>query len=309
MKTLRMIGMALFTVLMCVNFASCSNDDNDINIEKQQLNEYGLPVKIANNVIYYKTSNGQPLSFGIKEAKIKVKSNTYLNGYGTIEFNSDLTTLEGCKIGDETVTIISFPASLNEIDNFLFKSSMNSLQTILVDENNACYSSYDGCLYDKKQSTLIYCPQNKTSISFPATIVTIGHSSCERTALTEVNIPDNVTVIEGHAFEDCKNLANITFPKNLIKIGVQAFCFCESLQSITLPEKVNSIGFIAFEMCSSLSKIYCKATTPPTLDDQNIPRYPFPYGVSIYVPSDSYDEYKSAKIWDKYKNFLVPYKF
>ena len=28
MKTLRLVGMALFAVLMCVNFASCSSDDD-----------------------------------------------------------------------------------------------------------------------------------------------------------------------------------------------------------------------------------------------------------------------------------------
>ena len=32
MKTFRMIGMALFAILMCVNFASCGNDDE--NTEK-----------------------------------------------------------------------------------------------------------------------------------------------------------------------------------------------------------------------------------------------------------------------------------
>ena len=30
MKTFRMIGMALFAILMCVNFASCGNDDGEI---------------------------------------------------------------------------------------------------------------------------------------------------------------------------------------------------------------------------------------------------------------------------------------
>ncbi|MBR2492453.1 MAG: hypothetical protein IKB64_03150 [Paludibacteraceae bacterium] len=30
MKTLRLVGMALFAILMCVNFASCSNEENDI---------------------------------------------------------------------------------------------------------------------------------------------------------------------------------------------------------------------------------------------------------------------------------------
>ena len=32
MKTLRMIGMALVVVLMCVNFASCNDDDDAIEL-------------------------------------------------------------------------------------------------------------------------------------------------------------------------------------------------------------------------------------------------------------------------------------
>ncbi|MBO5250379.1 MAG: DUF4595 domain-containing protein [Bacteroidaceae bacterium] len=36
MKTFRMIGMALFAVLMCVNFASCSSDDDDDSTEEKE---------------------------------------------------------------------------------------------------------------------------------------------------------------------------------------------------------------------------------------------------------------------------------
>ena len=36
MKTLRFIGMALFAVLMCVNFTSCSNDQNTPTTEEQE---------------------------------------------------------------------------------------------------------------------------------------------------------------------------------------------------------------------------------------------------------------------------------
>ena len=37
MKTLRMIGMALFAVLMCVNFVSCSSSDDDPTEEKEEV--------------------------------------------------------------------------------------------------------------------------------------------------------------------------------------------------------------------------------------------------------------------------------
>ena len=37
MKTLRMVGMALFAVLMCVNFASCSNDENGVPQDGEEI--------------------------------------------------------------------------------------------------------------------------------------------------------------------------------------------------------------------------------------------------------------------------------
>ena len=45
MKTLRFIGMALFAVLMCVNFASCSSDD-DLNEENDNKKTKKLLLKL-----------------------------------------------------------------------------------------------------------------------------------------------------------------------------------------------------------------------------------------------------------------------
>lgn len=33
MKTFRLIGMALFAIMMCVNFTACSSDDDEENFE------------------------------------------------------------------------------------------------------------------------------------------------------------------------------------------------------------------------------------------------------------------------------------
>lgn len=35
MKTFRLIGMALLAIMLCVNFASCSNDDKVENIDSE----------------------------------------------------------------------------------------------------------------------------------------------------------------------------------------------------------------------------------------------------------------------------------
>lgn len=50
MRTLRMIGMALFAVLMCVNFTSCSSDDDYIEEKEEEIDftEY-TPTKLKIN--------------------------------------------------------------------------------------------------------------------------------------------------------------------------------------------------------------------------------------------------------------------
>ena len=90
MKTLRLIGMALFAVLMCVNFAAC-NSDNDLNKE-------GFPPKIKNNTIYYKTIDGVIIRFDNEDVfgGAKIVENVYstTDGYGRIIFSSEITAIE-----------------------------------------------------------------------------------------------------------------------------------------------------------------------------------------------------------------------
>ena len=87
-------------------------------------------------------------------------------------------------------------------------------------------------------------------------------------------------------------------------IGEVAFGGCSSLTSITIPDKVTTIGDDAFAACSSLTKMYCKATTPPTLGSGTIISIS-----SIYVPRASVEAYKSADGWSEYADKIEGYDF
>lgn len=52
------------------------------------------------------------------------------------------------------------------------------------------------------------------------------------TALTTVNIGENVTKIPDYAFIDCKSLTSITIPENVTNIGARAFYNCTSLATL-----------------------------------------------------------------------------
>jgi hypothetical protein len=69
---------------------------------------------------------------------------------------------EGCT-GLKEITI---PFSVATINNDAFESCVN-LEKINVDENNECYTSIDGVLFDKKGETLLCYPAGKTDLFGP----------------------------------------------------------------------------------------------------------------------------------------------
>lgn len=88
-------------------------------------------------------------------------------------------------------------------------------------------------------------------------------------ALSSIEIPANVEIIDACAFGDCINLSAVTFEKGtkLKEFGdgyamqgyhpfiTGAFANCKSLKSIQIPASVEKIGVGAFKNCSQLSTV------------------------------------------------------
>ncbi len=106
----------------------------------------------------------------------------------------------------------------------------------------------------------------------------IGARAFEQTDITEAIFPDKVSIIEKHAFEDCKYLKKVVLPQNKIAIKTHcfagcdmlselflneglsaipdaAFAYCKSLTTVTIPDSAKYIGISAFEACTSLSYV------------------------------------------------------
>ena len=109
----------------------------------------------------------------------------------------------------------------------------SSLTSINVASGNTHYSSIDGVLYNYVQDTLMQCPCAKTSIT----------------------IPNSVTSIGEHAFENCSGLTSVTIPNSVTSIGGSAFWCCRGLTSVTIGNSVTSIGDGAFYNCSGLTTL------------------------------------------------------
>lgn len=111
----------------------------------------------------------------------------------------------------DSLTRVQLSAAVTDIGEYAF-TSCSKLAEIAVDSGNQDYSSLNGVLFNKEQTTLVAYPAGRTQ--------------------TEYAIPDGVTVIEKSAFEDCTSLVNLTIPGSVTRIGSSAFSGCTRLAAV-----------------------------------------------------------------------------
>lgn len=73
--------------------------------------------------------------------------------------------------------------------------------------------------------------------------------------LTQVTLPDTITLIGNIAFWACGGLTNIVIPPGVTNIGSGAFSQCSGLVSVNIPNGVQNIELSTFFECSSLTSI------------------------------------------------------
>lgn len=112
----------------------------------------------------------------------------------------------------QTLQSITIPANVKQIDSGVF-DGCSALKNILVDTNNANYSSLGGDLYSKDQTKLLQYALGKEESSFaiPSGVKMIGSNAFARSLLTSVEIPASVTAFESGIFSQCPHLKNIAF--------------------------------------------------------------------------------------------------
>ena len=154
------------------------------------------------------------------------------------------------------LTTVTIPNSVMSIGSDAFTACPN-LTALTVNGQNAYYSSVNGVLFDKNQTTLIKYPEKLAgSYTIPNTVTNIGKSSFNGcSGLTGITIPEGVTDIADSAFHGCYRLSDVTIPDSVTTIGADVFIGCSGLSNVTIPAGVTSIGGMAFADCDWLTSI------------------------------------------------------
>jgi hypothetical protein len=100
-----------------------------------------------------------------------------------------------------------------------------------------------------------------TNVTIPNTVTIISYnafSGC--TNLTDIKIPNSVKSIYDHAFTDCWKLKSITIPGSVVTLGNNIFNRCYSLTDVTIENGVRSLGNGTFTSCVKLTNITLPAT-------------------------------------------------
>lgn len=124
------------------------------------------------------------------------------------------------------------------------------------------------------------------------------------TSITSVEIPASITNLGGSTFMNCTNLSQVHFAEGCkIKVINIATFNGTNIKEITIPESVNQMS-APFDNCANLTSITMLSKTPCTLGRKTFD-YAFKSGnLTIYVPADALEAYKTASRWSDYASII-----
>lgn len=167
-----------------------------------------------------------------------------------------LTTLERYALVGNNLKSIHIGKGLSSIGIDVISNSCNTLTTITVDPENPNFTAYDGGLYTKDLSEVVFYTKQVKEVNLPSSVKKIrgnAFGSCQ--SLTDIYVPDGVTELGEYAFYNCTNLKSIRLPDSMTIIEERAFCDCKSLENIAIPYNVKVLYRYVFQECVSLKNL------------------------------------------------------
>ena len=138
------------------------------------------------------------------------------------------------------ISSVSIPASVTSIGSQVFAACFN-LTAITVDPQNRFFSSRDGVLFDKSQTTLLQYPEGLAG---------------------SYAVPGSVTTIATGALAECVGLTSLSIPGSVSDFMDLAICSCANLGSVTIGAAITSLPNDLFTGCGSLTNVAFQGNAP-----------------------------------------------
>ena len=190
----------------------------------------------------------------------------------------------------------AFSGTAVKIGDMYFKLDEAALQAAVA---NAYYDGQDTNCYKGDitvPSTVSYNGQTYT-------VTTIGQFAFnDYDQVTSVTLPETITTIAQYGF-DATLLTELVIPNSVTQIGSKAFEY-SMLKKITLGSGIVNIDGLAFDGCSELTDVTTLATTPYAISANTFPAN-VKANVTLHVPAQSVEAYKSATNWGGFKAYAA----
>ena len=247
-KVIKCIGSHANTLKLVLNISKYIDDEQEIQL------------MIENNILYYSSNeteislqvyalNSLQYSSILQLIKDDLANQTYFiinnNNFETFFQLKNALQQHISQNNDVKISIFKNDSNLTSVVK-LDKSYEYSNMSSIIDANLTCDKIY--------KCSFVNCINLKNVVLHNVkAIEQEAFNSCEK--LTNVDLPNTLSIICGDAFANCTSLSSIDLPESLEYIDNTSFKNCIQLSTVRIPSNVKSIGYAAFENCYALKQV------------------------------------------------------
>ena len=287
---------------VCAGFASCGDDDDDVDITLDELSDgfvvegikYKYDPNFSGGVIADGVGAREPILNVYIPYAVQFNGAKYIvtgignYGFGlcvSVQIPESVKYIENYAFSGSRLTSITIPGNVKEIGDGVF-NGCSGLTSVTI--NNGVKSIGEVAFLDCSSLTSVTIPNSVTSMGMGA--------FCGCTNLTSINISENLEKINSETFGRCSKLKSVKIPNSVSRVGDGVFYDCSSLEFVYFGDGVKSIGQV-FRNCNKLRDVYCYAKDVPSIALSSSSNM---NNVTLHVPASSLNAYKAAYGWKEF---------